>query len=281
MLLPRWRRTAGGCAAKEAPHDRFVDRGRRRRRPDGRRGGLRARAARDGAGTQPQRPRAETAHHRQGALQRHQRQRCARVFALCAAQRAVFVFQPLRVPAVGGDGTVRKPRRAAQDRARPPRVPPKRPCGRHPRCAAPLRAGRAVCARLRPGTAAARRRLPGRCHCPRPDAARGRHARRHRRHQLPGHRQRRQRLQARPPGRAYHRAAAAQFVQPHQPRPGLPPHDGPFAAQRAPDAAVRRQAAVQRAGRGAVHPLWSFGAAGALGQHLHRGPVPPPLRLRV
>ena len=58
------------------------------------------------------------------------------------------------------------------------------------------------------------------------------------RHQLSGHRQRRQRLQAGAAGGAHDHAAAAQPVQSGQPRPGLPPHDGPGPAQRYADAAL-------------------------------------------
>ena len=123
------------------------------------------------------------------------------------------------------------------------------------------------------------RGLQGCRHRPGRDACGREHADRHRRHQLPGHRQRRQRLQTGASGGAQHCAAPAQPVQPGQPRPGLPPHDGPGPAQRHADTALRRQAAVYRAGRGTVHPLRPVRAAGALGQHLHRGHHEAPLYL--
>ena len=61
------------------------------------------------------------------------------------------------------------------------------------------------------------RRLQGCCDGPRRDAAGRKHADRHGRHQLSGHRQRRQRLQAGAAGGAHDHAAAAQPVQSGQP----------------------------------------------------------------
>ena len=65
------------------------------------------------------------------------------------------------------------------------------------------------------------------------------------------------------------------------PQPSLPPHDGAGAAQCDAHAALRWQTIVYRAGRGAVHSLWPVGAAGAVGQHLHRGYNEASLYLRV
>lgn len=93
--------------------------------------------------------------------------------------------------------------------------------------AARLCTRRGICARQRKKAGHRGRRLQGRCDGPRRDAAGRKHADRHGRHQLSGYRQRRQRLQAGAAGGAHDHAAAAQPVQSGQPRPGLPPHDGP------------------------------------------------------